>query len=381
MTATLPGETTPTNFFMQAMENRLTGIDTEQSAPPVSAAPETAVLDEPTLTAPKPEPVAKPQLKQGLDSLADVEPEEPDDAPPDAKTPEARNAWSAIKAEAKTLRAEKDRLAAELAEAKKLFESDPVKQKAEALEKERAEWQQKAALYHLEDTDEWKRAITEPEMQIGQQAVELSKLHEIPFEKIEQALIEPDRKKQGALLAELVEDLDPLARGELQDMAVRVRQLTAKRKELEANAGKALEEAKAKEADRTSKARNESRAAEMRSLEESRAKLTRATRLFRLDGESDEDAVKAIMEGASAVPFDELEVKSKSFSQIAALLVPRMEVKLSGALKEVESLKKEIASLTGSAPRAGAAAAAPAVAAPTGGFIENLKARMAASGF
>lgn len=349
---------------------------------PAPAAKESAAVTKPDATpaktekgAEKEKPAAKAApvpLKKGLEALVD-EPAEPtasetpapaddSDAPPDAKTPEAKNAWSALKTEAKTLRekeaawtAEKTKLIADLEAAKKVSDADPVKKRNAELEEALKEREARLAKYDIRETDEFKRTVGIPLERALKSSHDLAKAAEVPVTKLEAAIYKPNDEEFHAAMDEILEALPVSKQHSLMAAANRVRELEITALELEQNALPALTETKAREAEAATKAKNEQRAAEMREVADSREKLLKAASYFKIDGEADDSVVDAVLAEANAVPFDELNVKDKAFAAVASALVPRMQrafkTQRDADAATIKSLKAEMEALVSSNPR------------------------------
>lgn len=351
------------NGMLAALAERLGG---GESTTPAEVQTTTPVETAPEITKPAAVEAIKEAtpLKKGFDALEE-EPEAPketpkeaDDTPADAKTPEARNAWSAIKSEAKTLREEKSRLEAEKAEltakleaASKISDLDPVKAEAEALRKRVEELEPVVARSEYRKSSAYINSVEKPMQEIGENASALAKVYELPESKIVDALRETDIKRQNEMLDELTENMSGRDKARLYSMADRLEQLYRLDDQLSANASQALKEATALEAQQVEKTKNERRAAEMRAVHDSGDKLRKAVSLFKLDGESDDAAVKAVLDEANAVPFDEQDVETKAFSVIAANLVPRMQRTIRASQARIKALEAEISGLASASPR------------------------------
>jgi len=342
------------------------------------------------------------ELKKGLDSLMDDEEPaeeeeeakeaEPEEVPPaDVKTPEAKNAWSALKSEVKTLKAEKlafeaekVRLAQELEAAKKIQEADPVKKRAEELEAILKEKDMKLAKYDIRETEAYRRTISEPMEAARGQIARLAKSADLNVANIDDAIYQAEEEGFFTKMDEILETLPPSRHAALMNAATAIRELELKSIELEQNAKPALEEAKAHEKAETEKQRTERRASEMREITNIGEALKKAASLFKVDGESEDAAVKAVLDAANAVPFDEQDAKTKAFQTVAAELVPRMKANLKAVSDENAKLKRQIASLTGTTPRttngSPAKTSAPSAIPGAGDFLSAVRQRAIETG-
>lgn len=356
---------------------------------PAQAAPETAApeiqIEQPAKSAPVDPVKADIPLKKGADAF-DIEEEKPaepvakedesDEPPADAKTPEAKNAWTKSRNEIKELKAaldaaqaEKARIESELSTKKGLADNDPVKVEYERLKAEREEWQKEAAKYRIEQTDQYKEAVTKPLQSISAAAAELAKRNEIEPEKVFDALRESDEKRQNEKIQEIADNLSERDKLRIWNMADELQKVYARQEHLEASAAEALKEAQANEAALAEKRSLEIKASEMRAVEDLRPKLAKAAHLFALEGEDAEAAVAKILTEANAVPFNEHDTESRAFSVVAATILPRLMKNYQTAVKERDSLKRELSEYSGASARTSDGAKKPAgQIAAVGGF-------------
>jgi hypothetical protein len=398
------------NSFTRALEAALNPTTPAPVATPEPAAPEptpTPAADTPT---PEPTPALqretkpvvekeKGPLKKGLDALDDeeetpvakeAEPAEgdKDDTPPvDAVTPEAKNAWTKsrneireFKAKVTALEAEKTRLAAELEGKKGLTENDPLKAEVEALRKEREEFQKEAAKWNVTKTDAYRDAVTKPLNRLSTDALGIAKRNEINEGRLIDALREPDEKLQNEKITELTEALPEREKFRLWGIADELRKVYERQDEIEANAHESLKEAQAREQVEAAERQTKNRAAEMRAVEDMKDKLLKSARYFKLDGETDEVAVKAILEEANTVPFDEQDLKAKSFSVAAAAMLPRVLRNHRALAAKLAEAEKELASYVGATPRTTQGAVDKTPSGEPVDFVTAVKNRLAAAG-
>lgn len=310
-------------------------------------------------------------LKRGFDALESKEAKkteeaqaESDDAPPDATTPQAKNAWSAIRAKVKEYEAreaqwtaEREKLASEAAKVKQFTEADPEWKNYQEAKAKIEEWKPVIARTAYQASDEYKQMVAEPFQAVGDSAWKLAESQKLPHEKVEAYLREGDRARQYEMLEELTAEVPGWVKDDLRDYAAEVRRISNVKDHLERNAIAAAKEHETMETQRREKESIERKAAEMRAVSDSKPKLLKASSLFKLEGETDEAAVDSILKMAQETPFDEQSVDEKTFAVISAGLVPRMSRVISQYQQKVESLEAQIASLASAAPRTGAAQA------------------------
>jgi len=243
-----------------------------------------------------------------------------------------------------------------------------VKVELENLRKEREEWQKEAAKYRIEQTDAYKEAVTKPLNSIGNAAAEIAKRNDVDQSKLFAALREPDEKLQNEKIQEIVDGMSERDKLRVWNLADQLQSVYARQDELEANAHAALTEAQAREAEESSKKQLASKAEEMRAVEDLRPKLAKAARLFKLEGESDEDAVNKILSAANEVPFNEHDTSTKAFSVVAASILPRLLKNNQALSKQVATLEKELSAYAKSGPRTSEGTKQSSAAAKPAGF-------------
>ncbi len=378
---------------------------TEPAAPaaavPEPSTPETKAVT-PAAPAKSEKPAAQPTtpaaLKKGLAALdeeeAPVTPEESktdpaDDPPAFVTTDEGKGAWKGIKAEVRTLNREKatweterNKLLADLEAAKKISDADPVKQEAEALKKRVAELEPIVARSEYKQSDAYKAAVDKPMRDLLTKAATVALRNKIDQSKIETALWEQDEMRQNELLDELAETLPGRDKDLLYGMANRLQELIVLDDEMSKNASVALAEANKLAAEAATRTKAERRANEMREIAESRALLEKSAKLFKLEGESEDAAIKAILDDANSIPLDEMEPKSLVDNKILSLVAPRVLRNLRSALAKITSLEAEVEGLSSASPRtsAGTTPGSQPATKKVGGFFESMKEGLAAAG-
>lgn len=324
--------------------------------------------------------------KKGMDALLegeeDAKPkaEEKDDAAdaPEgtAETPKAKNAWTTLKKEAGMvpgLQAELAALKAQLSDRAKLQDADPLKKQIEELTAQRDELQKKAYAFDITQSPEWDAAVTAPIKTIMDAARGISSRSGVDERQLLGALEETDVKRQDELLAEITTDMTERERVRVFDLANKVSAIQDKRDQLLRDSDKAYEEIKTNSQKAVEERKTAARAEEMRAVAEHGEKLLKIASQFTLgDGKA---AIQEIMDAANAVPFDELPANEKAFAAVSASALPMMQKVLKGITAERDSLKKEIAKLTGTAPGASQGAKPQEAATqkdPNMGFLESL---------
>ncbi len=379
------------DFLTANLPPNLGGTAPENPAPapvadtPTPAAPEpTPVLEKP---AAEPKPVVTPTLKRGIDALTVEEPEaeepeakaepEKDDTPTDAKTPEARNAWSSIKSELKeakaalaALEAEKAELAKSLEANKGLAANDPLVKEFETVKSRNEELERIAYMYKTEQSAAYQKAVQQPYDELMSEVDVLAKRYEVNAAQIEDALQETDHKRRSEKLSEIMDGMDEFDKAAVRDIARGVQKIQATRQNILKNAAESWKEAQEQEVEAAKQRTTAIRAEEMRAVEELKTSLSRASKLFALEGEDGDTAVSKILQEANEVPFDEQDAKQKAFAAVSALMVPRMVNNLNSLHKEIAGLKKELAaySKVGAKASDGSRPTAPTQATPQGGF-------------
>jgi hypothetical protein len=393
------------NSFMKGLEARFNAAvnpsaipvpapEPVATPPPVPEPPPVAAPPTPAPEAPKAD-LTKPSApaKRGLDALIDdPEPEAAapeaaadDDMPPDATTPAAKNAWSAIKNEVKALKAEKQQWEVEktkLSTAAKIGEADPLRRELESLKAEREEWQKEAAKFRVEQTDVYKEAVSKPLKRLGEAAASIAQRNEIPIEKLTMALQDPDEKSQNEKLSEIADNLSERDKVRLWTLAEEVSQVYARQDEIESNAQKALEEARARESQESETKSQQRRAAEMRAVADLKPKLASVAKALAQPGESPEQFTDRVLAAANTVPFDEQDHNQRAFAFASAELLPEAYTQLKSARAKIAALEKEIASYgnAGAGTSSGRSPASVPTPAAPGNFMDALAAKLAASG-
>lgn len=364
------------NLFMQSL---VATLDPKSAAAletaPVTPAVEPAAVTppEPVVETPKPaepeKPAEVPALKKGLDALDDDDPKaepeaaksegEADDFPPDAKTPEAKNAWSAIKSKVKALETEKaswetekKTLAEQASKARQFTEADPEWKEYQTIKKQNEEWAPVIARVAYQKTPAFKETIEAPRSNVVQGIRGLAEQFKIPENKLTAAIFETDPVRQNELFDEVTADMDQRSKSRFFRLTDEYDALQQMEERMAQNAEAAWKEAESRDAVEREKAATEKKAAEMRAVENSREKLLKAASLFKLPNETEADAVNSILTAANEVPFDEQDVADKAFAKIAAGLVPRMQRLIKDTRAALAAKDKEIADLVGASPRA-----------------------------
>jgi hypothetical protein len=366
--------------------SRLPGmLDSSKAQTTPVVAPDAPAADDVDLTPVKtaPEPVS---TKTGLSAFEETEAETPkaddtEDAPPDVKTPEARNAWSGLKKEAKTLREEKaqwEKERLELLEKAKISDADPLRKENEALRLEKEAIEKEAAQWRIERTPEYIKEIVAPWDEMAKQTAAFAKAGELDGQKIWDAITEPNNKEQKAKLLELKDHLDEVDFSNVMSLCNRGAALHDKESIVRANAVEALKEATAREAERNEQARVQARAAEVRAVMDHKDKLLAAVKRITPEGTDAETYLNQHLKEVSENSFADLDPNVKAFSLIMARLGPEFYKHSVTLEKKVASLTKELKALTGASPSAREGVAPSATTAQTGkSFFERITGRQA----
>lgn len=316
-----------------------------------------------------------PAGAKGLDALAedeadgadnkDPEPEEDllKDAPETARaTPEATNAWTGIKKEAKELKmklaaveAERDQFRAAAEKGSKLQDADPLKKELEAAKAQVAAFEKEAAVWRIESTTAYKSAVTAPLAKVEEDMLALAKRTDIDPEKLADAIAERNVKKQDAALDELADGLTEREKTRLFSLAEETAKIFTIRDRLESNAPAALKEAQAKEAEAKEAAKNETRAAQMREVDETVKTLAKKSiaKFLVADGETQEQAIEAISKAAQETPWDEMDPKQQAFAVASAVSLMRLQKTLLNQQARIRELEAAVGDDAAATPKAG----------------------------
>ncbi len=304
-------------------------------------------------------------LKKGFDAL-EPETQKTEDAttedevfPPEVDTPEKKSAWSGIQKDVRALRkekaaweAEKTKLATEAAKARQFTEADPEWKEYQKAKSRLAEVEPVIARVAYTKTPAYKEAVEIPRNDLGVQAKAMAEQFKITDTKMIAALTETDPQRQSELLEEVSESMDSRSKARLFRMADDLESLAKLDERMAANAEAAYKEADAIEAQKREQSTIERKAAEMRSVTDSRDKLMKVASALKTSGETDEQAIQAILDSANSTPFSEHSTEDAAFAVIAAQLVPRLMQNLRATQAALAAKEQYIAQMAASNPRA-----------------------------
>lgn len=355
----------PSDAIVAAVE-----IDTGKAAAPT---PEPETQPKPSLSprTTKVDPNAK-----GLDALFEDEPDtgaaaEPEedflkDIPADAKTPEAVNAWTGLKKEVKSLKGERESLAKENGDLKsrletgaKLQDADPLKLEIEKLRTRTAEQEKIVAAFEITQSDEYKNVVEKPLARLGTEAAELAKRCDVDAQKLFDALSEPNLTRQKQMLLDVAGDMDDLDKGLMYDMARETRKIYQREDDLKASAKDAAAEIIRNRKEAEEKGKTESKAAQMREVDDMVKKLSSKTisRFLAGDDETPEAAIAALHKSAQETPWDEMTPNQRAFAAVASQIVVKAQHKLVAQERRIKELEAAVGSYSNNGPKTGKQAA------------------------
>lgn len=372
-------------------------LDSVQASPePTAPTPVvTPEITPPTPEAAKPE-TAPDSLKRGFDALEPLEAKPVDTAPseqvgdpppPDAKTPEAKNAWWSRNKKIKDLETEREAwlkekalLSEQATKAKQFTEADPEWQAYQAAKARLEEVEPVVARVAYTKTQAYKETIEAPRKQIQEYSEKLAEAHKIPLSKMFQVFREPDPQRRNEVFEEVTSEMDTFTKQRLVTQIMELEKLDAMEDRMLENAQAAAKEAEAIETQRSQQSAIEKKASEMRAVENSRGKLKNAAALFTLEGENSDSAVESIIKMAQETPFGEQSLDDQTFAVISAGLVPRMSKVIGQYQQKVTTLEAQIAALAGAAPKTGPGSSSASPAQGPTDFVSALGQALAGAG-
>lgn len=299
------------------------------------------------------EPTEQKSQKRGIDSLLegseeDQEPaatqqEDTEDIPENIKdNPKAVAKWGEIKAEKKALERELAQLKSQLSEKSKLQDSDPLKKQAEEYRQKYEELEKEAATWRIEKTQAYRNEVNVPLENIEKEIVEIAKRHEIDPDKMIAAFNEPDHASREKALEELAEFVPQSTRYKLFALNDQTLKVFNRASELQKNAADALRELQEREAQTAEQTKAESKAKQMRAIEENLQKISKVAKNFVLDDQDPQKFIEELKAEASETLFDDLSPEDRAFSVIASTALPKLNKLITALRKENASLKNEI---------------------------------------
>lgn len=297
------------------------------------------------------------------DALSEEKPTEetPEEAPeemPKDLSKKGQADWKALHAakqevrnELKATKAEKDALAAELAELRKqVAELPDLREKVKFVD----EAEKELAVTRVEATREYKETVTAPLSAIEAQALLIAKDNDISTDKLFDAMAEPDPAKRRALLKAVTEDMDAADSADIFQMAKDTQALLARRAAIHDKAAEA-----AKELQSSEKARTEAEAAKQKKeFSEAAANVVeqlkaRVPFMELTEGETAEDMFGQVATKLASTDFSALDTHTKALAVASRLMIPRLLKQHAALSKEVETLKNRLTRKNSSRPSVG----------------------------
>lgn len=317
-----------------------------------------------------PKPVAKedPPKKEDTTPAAETQTEESDEEKipelPASAAKATRESWDKLRARGdkyKTQVAEKDTAIAERDTRLKAVEAELADLRSKAAKVPEYEEQLKElkaieadmAVYKIESTPEYKKAITEPFKALDTAIDTLVKSNEgTDVDAFFRMVQEADPAKQRAAFKELTSGWDQVDQAEGWGMVKSARELFDKQDLMRANANAAAkerEELAAKSAAAAKEtARNEFKAATSDAVKSMREKIP-FTPIA--DGETEDDRYTRLTDKLAAVDFDSQSPRSKAFAAAAALELPNLIKANRSLLAKVAELEARVSKTNNFKPK------------------------------
>lgn len=328
-----PAETTDTNLLGDFVN--------ELVSPTTSTEPETPAEETPATE----EPVAEETPAS----------EEGDDEPklPEGASPKAAESWNKLRGSRDKYKAAEAELTKKLTKAEedlkayqaKAAELETVKGKAALLPemeeklKQLDELERLVSIHRLEDSKEYQTAIAKPLSVIGDTAKALARANESNPQDILDILAEPDMAKQRQMFKETTAGWDDMDRLDLRRMMDDSRDLLSRSQDMRQNASAAAKEYARLQAESAEKAKAASRAEFGKATENVVESLKSKVPFVPLrEGETMEKHFASVAEKVRNIDFDSTSANNKAFAAASAILLP-------SAVKTIEALQKEVASL------------------------------------
>ena len=389
----MPETTTPTESAPASADTAPIETATPSSAPAESESPATQdyepswftaldkAFEEAEASKPTEEKPKEPETQPAAESK-DPNDESNDEETVKSMTASAGAKFKEIKAEAKAARARVAELEAKLAQAESAPKPDAVeveKLQAAITEKEAklSEYEKELAISRFEATEEYKESVVAPMAAIIGVVEDLAKEYEISEKSLINILEEPDRKKQGQMIAELASNFSERDRFSLYQLGDDFAAVLDQRDKLRSKASEAL--AAREKALQTEAARK---------LEESKKAWSASTKsvwdTFKTKVPLPEDAQERskfeseVVSQVAAVDFDKLSNDHKAFAAYSGAVLPQV-VKMNKALSaEIAELKAALQKYQTATPGAGSGSVSkPQDIDTTLGFLEAIERRIA----
>lgn len=274
------------------------------------------------------------------------------------KTPEAKAKWGELRKERETFKTRAQELEAKiaeyetkLAENSKMSVNPELENKVKTYEQQVAEYERELAISRLEGTREYKELVTQPSTDILDAAGALASSYEIDEQKMFDAILEPNPKRQSDMLNDLLEGMSERDRSRVYRLADDMLYVAAKDKELREKASTAWEEVQAREK-ATAEASERQRLLTLRQETDMVFKLFEDKKIGSLGFD-----LNAIREKALQTDIDSSDPRTKAFAVAAGNLLPEAIKALASRDARVRELEATVARLTRTTPGAAAGSA------------------------
>lgn len=213
------------------------------------------------------------------------------------------------------------------------------------------ELERQVAMIRVEESPEYKKAVSEPLSTIEEQVVALGKENEASLDDIFDAVNEPDLAKQRIKLKEVTAGWDEIDKIELRNMAADARTLFSKQREMRENAASA-----AKQHEELTKAEAEKAAAAAKQefLKASESVVSQIKEKMPFvplrEGETAEKRIAALAEKMKTVDYDSQSVHGKAVAAAAALALPTAIQTITKLQSDIKALEKRLSSKNASKP-------------------------------
>lgn len=331
----------------QAQEAKAAEPAAEKPADPVAQQEES-----PKEEAPKEDKSAEPNKEEAKKT----EPKGDDDTPASAKTPEAKNAWTALKQELKELREQKLPASEKLALERQVeietlqkkiaeLEKRPIDQyesRIKDLETRLAEEEKFRAIHDVTSSEAYVNDVLVPAEKIGEENKQLAALYDVPLESLQAAMKIEDPIEQRRKINSLTEGWNPMDAADFARNARSMKELVNKSESLIANADKAKGELKFLE---EQKAKQKAEADEAAFQAASSAADKTIAEKFPFLKEHPE-----LAEAMKAAKFQDSPV-NRAIAAKMAHLFPTLNDKYHKAMEELNTLKEQLAKRDAAKPR------------------------------
>lgn len=266
-----------------------------------------------------------------------------------SKDPKAQARWSELKKELKAIKAEAETLRAEKQAASDAKEQlERFKAEAESLKKETEAMNSELALTRVEGTREFRQKVTEPLNQTFTQVETLAAQYKIDPNKLVDALYK-DVSGDATALDELITDVPERHRNKIYALSENLLQIENRRADLKQNAQTALKtsiEREKAEREQFVAQQQENRNKEVASL--STKFQEKLGTILPAEVKIDYSAV-----GRDAMQIETWDDQTKMYSGFAAVVLPEVLKGFENIQAELKKAKAENAKLRGGSPKSG----------------------------